>query len=336
MSYEELKNPEVSALAMMMFVQKSIEINNRIIGWGHIQCTFLDDYVTLKSFSKHKCEQTIGNLERGEYYQELCVLNNRIQLQFDIPGYLSNLVVGIEMDVESETHNIVTGFTVAEECDPATAVYRNPKDFDILSRSESMIVKYSPTWNETDKFVSCDENWTYKKKSVCVSIWILDEKPVNVRNRGSGPLQCLEIPLIRLKVGELRIGAENGRSGPMFKSKKSMNVVLCDLGELGLTLDNVNGLLKPHEASPTCSIDAKSDINCERGYQLTSEDCETISCGPDAAQLGIGIGIGGIALVAMATVVALFHFKKKRKNDESTEYAHGSPADVPNSDYDYT
>lgn len=184
---------------MMMFVQKSIEIEGRIIGWGYLQCTFIDNY--LQTGVHNQCVNLLHSIDTMN--NQPIYVHKKVQTQFTINGDLSNLILGVEMNIYSETHNIVVGYNIVETCDPATS-YPSPNNANIMSQNKSVIVKYMPNWNETDGYVNCEETWVYEKQAVCASIWILNEKI----NPNSVVDHTNQIPLVSLNIRTIEISYE--------------------------------------------------------------------------------------------------------------------------------
>ena len=314
MEYEKLNEPKFSCLAMMMFVQTWIEIEGVSPGWGDAQCKFLTERIA-SDVSYENCMNQLRNAD-GEYYQKVyrpADSKSQIQVQFDFRGNLENQVLGLKINIKSFTHNIVAGLSVDTDC-TSDIVYRRPSKFDVLAHNESAIVKFEPTWNATDNFASCDEEWTNKKETVCGAVWILEKNPESVPEF---QITVSEIVIADVYRSARPIGPKSGglKSGGLksAKSVKSDQIYLCDIYEL--TKPAYDEEFKDTLSDTSCSINNVGTVTCINGYELTPEDCKIVDCGPAMATIAMSAAIAGGIFTFALIVFGIFYYIKKKRTD---------------------
>ena len=96
MNYTEFDTPEISALGLMMYLQKLIEIDQKSLGWGYEQCIFVE---------KEKLRQVcIGELQGTDFKHKMLVKNGqkKVHSEFQFTGKLSSLDVGLEITIHAK------------------------------------------------------------------------------------------------------------------------------------------------------------------------------------------------------------------------------------------
>jgi hypothetical protein len=335
MSYDELDKSQISCLAMMMYVQKLIEVEGISPGWGDVQCKFLQNHIAT-TINVGNCMTTVGNID-GEYYQKVyqpsTATVHPINLQFDFIGNLENQVLGLQININSFTHKIIAGFSVDTDC---TKDYRRPGQFDVLAHNETTVIKFVPTWNETDDWVSCDEHWVNKKETVCAAVWILDH------DSATTPEFQVSVSQVRIEDDEMRRGiSPDPKRLKALKSASEIN--LCDLEPLTesnyeLAFENSVGTLL---GKVTCDIDYEGGVDCMHGYTLTPEDCQIVPCGPSTATIAISSAVAGGIFVLAVIAFAIFYFVKKKRDgpvysEPSNIISNRPQKNNGGNDYDYS
>lgn len=81
---------------------------------------------------------------------------------------------------------------------------------------------------------------------------------------------------------------------------------LCDIEELNKQTYDLIFTAGP----PTCSINSKSEVDCVHGYQLTSTDCEIMSCSGQDTKLRICIGL--LVILGLVGAGVALYYRKTR------------------------
>ena len=90
MDYSKLQDHEISALGMMMSIQYSLIIQKRKLGWGPIQCSFINQYFATSKSSN--CSYILGETDEDAFSNEIFV-HDRIMVEYDIEGDLTNCIM---------------------------------------------------------------------------------------------------------------------------------------------------------------------------------------------------------------------------------------------------
>ena len=72
----------MSVLGIMMYIQKSIILNDRIIGWGYSQCTFVELYIENGLYNQ--CLNLFGAIPIDADVKHKMLVHDQIHTQFNI------------------------------------------------------------------------------------------------------------------------------------------------------------------------------------------------------------------------------------------------------------
>jgi len=337
LSYSKLKQDELSGLAMMLFVQRGVELDHRSLGWGPVQCNFFKAYVKLDgSITKSGCAGWLNNND-DEYYQAIHLAGRQIQMEFAL-GEIESGSIGATIDIQSTTHELLVGFHLSENCNEQRSG-ATPDAFDYLSKNEtkhgnSLVASYSPNWNEADacKRARCDEEWKSNKKTICASVWKLSKR--DQLNDDDVAIVTVKFNTVRIDQMDYDIYGDGDYSSETCtcnregkkELKARVEVKLCDIPELNercFSQTWSNARLGQTDTENILSINNK-DFKFPKSYETTSEDCAIINCGRiDTAALG-GI-VGVVALAFIFITAGLFFYFRRKKADSSGNHQPGNP-----------